>query len=797
MPKTCKLQKAAGWLCSLLIYLLAGQSFAQVGNKKVELNTQEIELHAVIEYYSRKTNKIILPNDGVLNSLRSRKAVIILPKELEKMEGVSVEMWDQIFQGILKIYGYTLTQQGNIYRLTTIKDSWKLSLPINKDLDKSQVNPLSEKIVIQVVVLENVIIDNIRALFKYVSDITPPLTLMDKRTMIITTHESNLKNFLQLLEVLDVPAPPDKTIIKRYPLKQASANQIRTHVQAYFNILRARKKSTIDPSTTPFFLPDETTNRLLVSAIPRDHKIVEDFIKFFEEPLEIENEYRPMNIYRLKNSDAESLAKILNQVLKGKLKAPTTPANVKVKPKQEEYSVVPYKELNAIIISVEKKETMKAIIEVIQELDVKRKQVLIRSTIIEVNNSSTFNIGADFGLKSDPGNSTKLGLGVGSSLGTAGLQIDATAGSGNPVTLTPDPTKNGLNLAIPYGRYDVIPFVLNMAETDRKINVLATPSVMCDDNEDALIEITEERSFATTTVSSNGTPITSQGGFNEAGIVLKIKPTISSDKFLKLEIEQNVDRFLNDSGGGGDVRNKRKATTTVTIPDKTSVVFGGLTQRENNKNTNGIPGISKIPLIGKLFQNNGSSRVNNTLYFFITPHIIQEFDELNDITDNFHDELKRSADNDMRNDEIFIGARNDKYDYVKASNKVLGDLFETFNRDNLRKWLKPGVALVFAEDILRRRSQPKDEFLPAYTQVYFDETKLDDAFFETLSEAKKILKDFDAKPKKRQEILVTFDVHLIKTLENLNKKEIKIQNNRRRKVYGEQSSNLIFKVNNK
>lgn len=352
----------------LIMFFCTPYIFAQtnVKDKTDDLITQNISLYEAIDFFSKKFNKVIVPNDGVLNSLKSRKATIVVPEELDKLDE---KTWELVLNTSLKIYGYSIADNGNILRLTTIKDQWTLNLPIQTEKDR--LNPLSEKIVIRVIKLKHVRIDNIRALFKYISDITPPITLMDKRTMIVTTHESNIVNFMNLLKFIDAPLKKGNNYIKSYEFKDLSANQVRNHIQAYFNILRARSKSVIDPSKTPFFLPGSSDKTLLVDAVLADHKIVEEFIGFLTHDVsKIEKKLGNSKIYRLKHAVAKDIVPIIEEslgyvnlnVLEGKKVKITKPAL--------EFKVVPYSKFNAIVINYYDADTLKRITDLIALLDV-------------------------------------------------------------------------------------------------------------------------------------------------------------------------------------------------------------------------------------------------------------------------------------------------------------------------------------------------------------------------------------------------------------------------------------------
>ena len=720
---------------------------------------KDIEITSIIEAFSKQTGKVIVPNQNILQALKNQKATIILPNDLRNMEQ-NAELWDQIFQNILSIYGYTMIKKGDIYRLVPNGDIKKMPVPI-VDAEGYPLSAKSERIVTQVIKLkfvQNIAIAGVSQYIALNGGVYMPLQDKEKKTIIVTASESDLKYFMSLIQIFDVP---DDTVFtfQVYVLKRAIPSLIKTQVESYLTTMAARDGGAAKaPTERPFIALDDGTNRLLVSATPDDHKSIAKLIEFFDADIVQTHAFKPIEIYRLKNSNAESVAKKLDQVLKSK--QGITPSKDPNK-KEDIPTIVPFEQLNALIISVEEPDTFRYIKEVIDMLDVKRNQVYIASTIVEVNKSKGFNFGLTFGAGSAPNSKGSFGVVGGADLGGAGT-FAFPAKPGERGTVTPNVPKDSMTLAFPYGGYDFIPLVLRAAETDSDISVLANPSIICDDNEHAVIEITEERQFNTTTFTGSSQTNSSFGGFNNAGIVLDIKPTISSDSFLKLELTQNVDRFLSDPGAD-QVRNKRKATTVVTIPNKTSVVIGGLTENNLNKSHTGIPFLSKIPLLGELFKSRNNSEAQKTLYFFITPEIIINFDELAKISDRLHDRMAKNSSPETRADPIFQDARNDKTGIFSAEQKkVMELLMNVFTRRSLSKWLKPEQAKPLSLAIIEHRVEAPG-LLPEYSRVYFDETKLDSVFQDTLLSANAQLEKLA--PEQRLAVQTAFNQYLITELQ--------------------------------
>ncbi|MBF0246046.1 MAG: hypothetical protein HQL31_12385, partial [Planctomycetes bacterium] len=443
----------------------------------------EIPMDAIIKGISKRYNKIIFPKDRVLGSLKSQKATIILPPNFEELE-TTADIWMHIYEAALTQFGYSMVVTGDIVRLVQLPDVKNLPTPIYKD--GIEINENSERVITQVITLKNVIDSDVSKLFYRVSQITPPIPLPDRRTLIITAPESALSSFLQVLELFDVKPPVHEIIT--YDLKRTTASNAKNQITSYMNVLFAQKLTTQDKGLRPFLLSEDRTNRLFVSALPEDHVIIKEMLDFLDASVDDKNLFLPIEIYRLKNSNAETVAKKLNEILKQ-----TTRPAAQGAAKVELPNIVPFEELNALIISVEEKETYEAVISLIQKLDVKRNQIYLSSTIVEVNNSSSFRLGVEAGGKRDP-EPGKFGGVAGTGFGMSSTVVDFTAATAAPVTRQPNLPGSGGVFALAYGSYDAIPVILQASESNDNINVLANQVIIADDNEKALIEINEERS---------------------------------------------------------------------------------------------------------------------------------------------------------------------------------------------------------------------------------------------------------------------------------------------------------------
>jgi len=155
---------------------------------------------------------------------------------------------------------------------------------------------------------------------------------------------------------------------------------------------------------------------------------------------------------------------------------------------------------------------------------------------------------------------------------------------------------------------------------------------MTADNQEATINVSEnipylkETRFISGTTSSTGDTIKSYD-YKDVGIVLKITPQISQDKYVKLKISQEVTKLLEGGIPEAPTIAKRSIETTLIVPHNRTVVLGGLIRNDREKTIQKVPFFGDIPLIGKLFQKKTEKNTKTNLLIFITPHIISRFED--------------------------------------------------------------------------------------------------------------------------------------------------------------------------
>jgi len=261
--------------------------------------------------------------------------------------------------------------------------------------------------------------------------------------------------------------------------------------------------------------------------------------------------------------------------------------------------------------------------QIIQGVDLRPLQVLIEVTIAEVTRTRSLDLGVSGTIKR-----TQTGK-------------DATNVTASSPSLA---SARDFILELSGGRgavnYDV---AINALQARGDVKVLSLPVIIAQNNRQATLNVGSSRPFVqiSQTVPNDPTGRVQTVQYIDVGTILTITPTINPDGYVNLQVTQTDNSATNEVQFDAPIINKREATTQVFIRDGQTTVLGGLAGNTKTRQDQGIPLISRIPLIGTLLFGN-TSRTDDTteLFLFLTPHIISSDDDV----DKLREAIREGSD---------------------------------------------------------------------------------------------------------------------------------------------------------
>jgi type IV pilus assembly protein PilQ len=273
------------------------------------------------------------------------------------------------------------------------------------------------------------------------------------------------------------------------------------------------------------------------------------------------------------------------------------------------------KRTNMIIMS-DTEEKIKQAREIVEKLDKVTPQVIIEARIVEANVNFAKEIGTEWGLDGGiQGDAANAGVGPQRSYdllgGTYGYNMAVNAPPGGHLG----------SIGFNFTRIAGTPFLLDaklMAMESREdVKIITAPRVLTLDNKAATISQGFEYPYQTT--DENGKTTTN---FKQVNLNLDVTPHITPDNriSMKIAIDKN-DVYVQTSEG--PALTTKSAKTELLVNDGDTIVIGGIIRTTDTTKVSGVPGLSKIPLIGWLFKSKTDTEDRQELLIFITPRIVQ------------------------------------------------------------------------------------------------------------------------------------------------------------------------------
>ncbi|MGQ0587797.1 MAG: type II secretion system secretin GspD [Gammaproteobacteria bacterium] len=469
--------------------------------------------------------------------------------------------------------------------------------------------------------------------------------------LIISDRAANVVRLGRIIEQIDRTGDREVELVK---LVNAGAADV---VRILGALIQQTKSA--DPAVPPAtVIADERSNSVLIGGDKSERQKLLDIISQLDVPL---TEDGSTQVIYLRYASAENLAPILEgyaqqaDAAARPAGAPGAPAPAGGGGGDGRTRIIADKDTNALVITGSPK-AIKAIRNVIAQLDIRRSQVLVEAVIAEVSAAKSAQLGIDWFVFNenriaaagilDPNTLTLVGTVAGSALGAP-----TAAATTNPLT-------TGLTMA---GGIDNRPggtsigAILKALQGDTDTNVLSTPSVVATDNEESELSVGQELSISTGsfTTTTGGTGGATGNPFQttqrkDVGLKLGVTPQINEGDTVALKLNLEVSQLQGDPTSLNPVTSKRTLNTTVTVTSGQVLVLGGLIDDQVITTDNSIPFLSRIPLLGALFQFNKVEKIKRNLVLFIRPAILRDVGEADYYTRRKYD-AARDAQIDQRN----------------------------------------------------------------------------------------------------------------------------------------------------
>lgn len=449
------------------------------------------------------------------------------------------------------------------------------------------------------------------------------------------------------IRLLDQPRLAGRQSLRIVPVFWTAA----TLAEKLGDVLRAEGynvSSAPVPPAAVTLLPLPTANTVL--AFAADTKVLEhirNWVKDLDRPAQVDPR-QSVFYYPVRNTTADSLVKVLNEVISGDISSPSSSelqqpsllaraGNQPQAGKAGDASkpggnarFIPDTARNAIIF-LGGAEAYAQVLPLIQSLDQAPREVLIEVTIAVVTLSDSQSLGLEW---------SKIAANIGGNI------TNIASGSGVQTFGTTGP---GLFLQV-LSQKNSVQATLSALQTVSNTKVVSTPRLLARSGATAKFQAGTDIPVVTSQVS--GTSFTPGQGslqsvnYVNTGNLIQVKPVIYAGNQIDLDISQQQSQVNNTAGSsvaGSPPIDDQNVSTQLSLTDGQTVLLGGFISDNKSSTENGVPGLMDIPYLGSLFRSNDISVERKETLIFITPYIINTGADSEKIIDSVRDNLNQYA----------------------------------------------------------------------------------------------------------------------------------------------------------
>jgi general secretion pathway protein D len=452
--------------------------------------------------------------------------------------------------------------------------------------------------------------------------------------LVITDWRSNLDRIDSLLVQLDQVSQEPLEVLS---LKNANANDTALLVTR----LLAREQGADSAQV----VADPRSNALLVRGSADSRERVRALLRKLDTPRDPLRSSNTVVTY-LRHANAAEVVKVLRG-----LSQDTAPAGTAAQ--EGEKAVAPvnvsgirieYEEGTNAVVMVGPDSELAAYRNIVEQLDIRRAQVVVEAIIAEVSDTRAQELGVQWLFQGDKfggGAINFSGNNAASVTSVAALaQANNTTGLSQLLSGVQGVTAGVGNLS--GGGLNFLA-LLNALKSQSGFNLLSTPTLLTLDNAEASILVGQEVPFVTGSVTQDNTNPYQTIERKEVGVKLRIKPQINIDNTVRLDIVQEVSSIADSAGASDVITNKREIKTKVMVEDNGLVVLGGLIGDETTTSDQRVPFLGDVPLLGRLFRSDSSQRVKQNLMVFIRPRIVRDGQTLAQLSNEKYSNLKQTT----------------------------------------------------------------------------------------------------------------------------------------------------------
>lgn len=610
-------------------------------SEKININFKDLKIMDLVKITSKIIDKNILLTTEIKGNVD-----FISNKPLQKDELVKILIF------VLESKGFTLVQNDEILRIVKLNEGAKKNVPVlNSSKQKTHYQMVTE-----VFTVHNANVDYVASKIRHlISQNAKLVTNKESNSLVLTDFIDNIKTVKKVVSIMTYGAKKDTKIVE---LKNIQAIEAKKNLDAI-----AKSKFDVKIETQKVdIIANKDDNSLIFIGQKQNIDYLAKYVKSVDANDSLVK--RVVEVIPLKNVEAKNVIKIIDGVI-GKKKY--------IDPNDKPLSSID-EESNAIVLMGPSTE-IAYIKELLKELDKEKAQVYVQARIIELNDSLVDEVGIKYGILG--GKSGNNGLGTFSSSLNGG---EALAFKPDSIGLKIPDITSGLALGAS----------ISLLDQDGALDIVSEPSILAINNKESSIYVGETISVKTSSTVTDGGTTNENFKREDVGLTLKVKPRISNDNKVTLEINTILEdvKTTETTSGNADTT-KKEVITSAIVKNGESVIIGGLIEDKEESTESKVPVLGDVPLLGNLFKHNKTDFRKRSLVIVVTPYIIPKSKDLSYVRNQLA-QLKLLEDKYLKESLIRLKEKQiDKLEREKEYQKKLEELENKYtslkNNENLEQ----------------------------------------------------------------------------------------------------------------
>tara|TARA_B100002003_G_scaffold251949_2_gene299297 strand:+ start:1966 stop:3882 length:1917 start_codon:yes stop_codon:yes gene_type:complete len=580
------------------VFLLSLSLHLQAEEQTWKVNMKNSDIKEFITWISTVTGKSFVVDPRVKG-----KVTVISNTSLD------IDATYELFLSVLRVHGYAAVPAGDVVKII----QQVLAKQSGNTMDFSSERA-SEELITRVIPVKNAsaveLVKVIRPMipqYSFISGLASP------NVLIISDHASNILRLIDIVDRIDVADTSRLAIVQ---LKEAWVEDM---VALLEKIAPEQIGKGAKGPNRVTVVASERTNSLVFKGESSTLEKMQALVEQLDQPA---TRTGTTQVIRLAHADATDMAELLKNLVTDTTKAPKAAGA-----QDDAVNIQADEGLNALVIRANPT-SMAEIKSIVQQLDVRRLQVLIESAIVEVTINFEKQLGSELIVGDTSSSSLPLGITAPSGILASLLQslaVDPTLTTAPPLGDAPlfaagKTNADGINFAL----------IIRALSLNSDVNLLSTPSIMTMDNQEAKIVIGQTVPFRT------GSTVTGSQGANnpfttisreDVGLTLTVTPHIHDGDLVRLEVSQEISEVDDLQNIGAEaaadiITNQRTLETTILADNGEVIVLGGLMRDKVTNSNTKVPLLGDIPFLGRLFRSTAEKYEKQNLLIFLRPTVL-------------------------------------------------------------------------------------------------------------------------------------------------------------------------------